>query len=94
MDDRLLVRDLWLALDAVSGQGADAQAKAIREVLDKHGATMNDVARIVGRIRQRRRSELGGLASRLDALAERRADAEETAAAVDAFLRTHGSGER
>jgi hypothetical protein len=87
MDDRALLRDLKTAIQQSDGQGADAQARAIFAVLAQHGATEADVRRLLGRARDRRRSELTSLQQHLDLLIEEREEAEATATAADRFLR-------
>jgi hypothetical protein len=85
--DAQLLRELRRALDAVAGQGADAQARALEETMQRLDATMPDVVRALNGVRERRRAELAGLAGRIDALASGYEDAEETAEAVDQYLR-------
>lgn len=92
--DAQLLRELRRALDEVGDQGIDAQARAIEATLRRLNATMPDVVRALNRVRERRRRELAGLAERIGALAEGRSAAEETADAVDRFLRRIGGGER
>ena len=60
--DAQLLRELRRALDAVAGQGADAQAKALEETMQRLDATMPDVVRALNNVRERRRTELAGLA--------------------------------
>jgi hypothetical protein len=50
-------------------------------------ATMPDVVRALNSVRERRRTEIARLAGRIDALASGFEEAEETAEAVDQFLR-------
>ena len=90
IDDARLLRELRRALDEVAGQGTEAQAAALREVLARYGATVEDVARAVRRAKERHRRELAGLTQRLARLADQRAEDEATAEAVDAFLRSIG----
>ncbi len=90
IDEAGLLREVRRALDAAAGQGRAAQEAALTEVLARHGATLDDVARAVRRIKERHGRELAGLAARLASLADRRAEEEETAAAVDAFVRSLG----
>jgi len=92
--DAQLLRELRRALDAVTDQGADAQARALEETLQRLNATMADLVRALNAVRERRRHELTGLAGRIGALAERHAEAEETSDAVDRFLRSIGGGKR
>lgn len=87
MDDRALLRDLRQAVQQTESQGKDAQAAAIFAVLKQHGATTADVQRLLGWARSRRSRELGGLQARLNSMIESQSAAEETAAAVDRFLR-------
>ena|GEM_PF-2512843 len=87
IEDLRLLRDLRRALDAVAGQGHEAQVAALREVLARHGVTLDDVARAIRRVKERHTAELTGLARRIARLAEQRAEEVETAEAVDAFVR-------
>ncbi len=87
IDDLKLLRDLRRALDAVAGQGHEAQVAALRAVLAQHGATLDDVARAIRLVKERHTAELAGLAQRIARLAEQRAEEVETAEAVDAFVR-------
>lgn len=87
IDDLRLLRDLRRALDAVAGQGHEAQVAALRAVLAQHGATLDDVARAIRHVKERHAAELAGLAQRIARLAEQRAEEMETAEAVDAFVR-------
>lgn len=89
-----LLRELRRALDAVAGEGQSAQAAALEATLTEYGATMADVARALRTVRGRRDTELSGLAGRLQALADARDEAQETADAVDAFLRRASEGGR
>lgn len=88
MDDRALLRDLKTALEQSEGQSAVNRAEAIQTVLDAYGATVNDVARLLHRARRRRKTELSGLAQRLDGLITHREEMEETVEAVERFLRS------
>ena len=90
IDDATLLRELRRALDSVTGQGAEAQAAALRGVLARYNATLDDVTRAVRRVKERHRRELAGLTQRLARLAEQREEDEATADAVDAFLRGLG----
>jgi hypothetical protein len=90
VDDRVLLRDLRAAIQETDGQGAEAQARAIYAVLARHGATEADVRRLLGRARERRRTELSALHLHLDRLIGEREEAEATAEAVDRFLREFG----
>ncbi len=90
ISDTQLLRELRRALDDVSDDGTEAQSRALEETLRRFDATMADVARALNAVKERRRRELVGLAQRIGALAERHADAEETADAVDRFLRDLG----
>ena len=92
--DAQLLRELRRALDEVGDQGIEAQARAIEATLRRLNATMPDVVRALNRVRDRRKQELAGLAGRIGALAESQSEAEETAEAVDRFLRRIGGGER
>jgi len=94
ISDTQLLRELRRALDAVAGQGTDAQARALEETMQRYNATMPDVVRALNGVRQRRRHELARLAGRIDALASGYEEAEETAEAVDRFLREMGGSHR
>ena len=90
MDDRALLKDLRLAIQGTEGQGAEVQAAEISAVLARYGATVADVQRLLGWARQRRRTELRSLRSRIDAIIENRENHEidaATADAVDRYLR-------
>jgi hypothetical protein len=87
-DDATLLRELRRALDTVTGQGPEAQAVALREVLSRYNATLDDVARAVNKVKQRHARELSGLAQRLSRLADQRAEDTATADAVDAWMRS------
>ena len=87
IDDATLLRELRRALDAVAGEGTEAQARALEETLRQYNASMTDVVRALGEVRDRRRRELSRLAGGIGAIAEGHAEAEETADAVDRFLR-------
>lgn len=87
ISDTQLLRELRRALDAVAGEGADAQARALEETMQRLDATMPDVVRALNSVRERRRTEIARLAGRIDALASGFEEAEETAEAVDRFLR-------
>lgn len=90
--DGQLIRELRLALEAVKNESQEAQARVVFETLKRHDATMEDLTRALRAVRERRRGELSGLAGRIGALAENRSDAEETADAVDRFLRSAPPG--
>lgn len=93
VDDRALLRDLKEAIQSTDGQGAAAQARAIEEVLRRHGASAADVQRLLGVAKRRRHAEISGLQQRIDGLIESRANQEvdqATADAVDRFLRGLG----
>jgi hypothetical protein len=92
--DGQLLRELKLALERVAGEGQAAQAAALEETLRRLGATMADVTRALAVVRNRRRHELAALAGRIGALAEQRTEAEDTADAVDRFLRGLADGGR
>ncbi len=92
--DAQLLRELRRALDAVAAEGTEAQARALEETLRRCNASMSDVVRALGAVRDRRRRELSGLAGRIGALAQSNAEAEETADAVDRFLRGLGGEQR
>ncbi len=92
VDDATLLRELRRALDAAAADGPVAQQAALREVLARYDATLDDVARAVGRAKDRHRRELAALAQRLARLADQREEEAETADAVDAFLRSVSRG--
>lgn len=87
-----LLRELRRALDAAAPEGRSAQEAALRAVLTRHQATMDDVVRAIAAFRSRQAGELKGLADRLARVAELRAEEAGTAEAVDAFLRSLGRG--
>lgn len=87
MNDRALLRDLKAAIDRTEGQSPAARNEAVEVVLREHGATLADVGRLLGRARQQHRSELSGLAGRLEGLIGQREEMESTVAAVEHFLR-------
>jgi hypothetical protein len=88
ISDGQLIRELRLALETVKDAGQEAQARVVFETLKRHNATMADLTRALKAVRERRRGELAGLAGRIGALAESQSDAQETAEAVDRFLRS------
>jgi hypothetical protein len=92
IDEAGLLREVRRGLEAVAGQGQEAQAAAVRAVLDRYGASFDDLARAVARVKQRHARELAGLSRRIERLAEQREDAAATADAVDAFVRSLGRG--
>ena len=92
--DAQLLRELKLALERVSSADRAAQQSALEETLRRYNATMADVTRALSGVRNRRQQELTGLAGRLGALAQQRTEAEETADAVDRFLRGLGGGDQ
>ena len=87
ISDGHLLRELRRALDAVAGQGMGAQVRAVEDTLRRYDATMADVQRALNAVKERRQRELAGLAGRIRAIAEGQSDAEETADAVDRYLR-------
>ena len=87
MDDRALLRDLKAAIDRTEGQPLAARSEAVGAVLREHGATLADVGRLLSRARRQHRTELSGLARRLDGLIGQREEMESTVAAVERFLR-------
>ncbi len=93
IDEQALLRDLRQALDTAAPAGRAAQEAALRAVLARHHATVDDVLRAVARFRARQAGELRGLADRLARVADQRAEEAATADAVDAFLRSLGRGE-
>jgi len=87
VDDRALLKDLRLAIQGTEGKGAEVQAAEISAVLARYGATVADVQRLLGWARQRRRTELRSLRSRIDAIIENRENHEIDAATADAVDR-------
>jgi len=85
--DGHLLRELRRALDAVAGEGMGAQVRAVEDTLRRYDATMADVQRALRAVKERRQRELAGLAGRIRAIADGQSEAEETADAVDRFLR-------
>jgi DNA-binding transcriptional regulator YbjK len=90
-DEAALLRDLRRTLEESAGLSQEALAAALRDVLSRHGATQDDLSRLLSRAaRQRRARELSGLAQRLEQVADQREDALATAEAADTFLRSLG----
>lgn len=87
MNDRELLRELTEALKATEDAPPDARQAAVKDVMDRHGATAEDVARLLRRARTQQRTQLQGLALRIDGLINQRQEAESTVAAVEEFLR-------
>jgi hypothetical protein len=87
IDDRALLRDLRSAIESTEGSSAETRQDAIRAVMQQHGATLDDVARLLQRARSQHRSQIRGLASRLSDLIARREEDELTVRAVEEFLR-------
>jgi hypothetical protein len=54
----------------------------------QHGATVDDVARLLRRARAQHHRQIQGLSSRLDELITRREEQESTVTAVEEFLRS------
>ncbi len=90
ISDAQLLRELRRALDAVADQGSDAQARALQDTLVRLNATMQDVDRALRAVRDRRQRELSRLAGGIGAIAEGQVEGEETADAVDRFVRGLG----
>lgn len=88
VDDRALLRDLKAALERTEGADSTVRQNEIRAVMREHGATLDDLARLLHRARSQHRSQLQGLASRLGNLIARREEDQSTVAAVEAFLRS------
>ncbi|HET9319037.1 MAG TPA: hypothetical protein VFO27_04655 [Bryobacteraceae bacterium] len=88
VDDRQLLRDLTEALKQTEDATAEERQAAVKSVMDKHGATADDVARLLGRARSQQRTQLQGLALRISDLITQREEAASTADAVEAFLRS------
>ena len=90
IDEAGLLRELRRALDTAAGGGTEAQAAALRDVLARYNATVEDVARAVRRARERHQRELGGLVQRIARLADQREEDQATVEAVDRYLRSLG----
>ena len=87
VDDRALLRDLRAAIESTEGAPAEARQEAIRAAMNQHGATLEDVARLLQRARSQHRTQIRGLASRLEDLIARKEEGESTVQAVEEFLR-------
>lgn len=87
MDDRALLRDLKAAIERTEGHNVSERNEAVHAVLRDHGATTDDVARLLRRARQQHRVELRGLARRIDQLIMTREDMVKTVEAVERYLR-------
>jgi hypothetical protein len=87
IDDRALLRDLTEALQQTENATAEERQEAIRRVMERHGATPDDVGRLLRRARTQHRNQIKGLAERIDGLINRREEAESTVEAVEEFLR-------
>jgi hypothetical protein len=87
IDDRELLRDLTEALQETEESHPDVRQAAVKAVMERHGATAEDVARLLRRARTQQRTQLQGLASRIDGLISQRQEVESTVAAVEEFLR-------
>ncbi|MFN8556130.1 MAG: hypothetical protein U0531_01830 [Dehalococcoidia bacterium] len=92
IDEAGLLRELRRAVDAAAVDGPEAQQAALRDVLARYNATLDDVTRAVRRARERHTREIAGLASRIARLADQREEDIATADAVDSFLRSLGRG--
>jgi hypothetical protein len=91
IDEAALLRDVRRVLEQFSTLNQVALAEKIREVLARHGASQDDLSRLLSQAaRQRRRGELSSLAGSIGKLAEQREDETDTSTAVDAFLRSRG----
>jgi hypothetical protein len=75
-------------MERTEGLPAAERQESIRLVLEEHGASLDDLARLLHRARSQHRGQLRGLSSRLGELIARREEEESTVAAVEAFLRT------
>jgi ABC-type transporter Mla subunit MlaD len=87
LDDRAFLRDLTEALQRTESADPAARHEAIRAVMLQHGATVDDVARLLRRARTQQRRQLQGLSARIDSLIASREEQESTVAAVEQFLR-------
>jgi hypothetical protein len=74
-------------MEQTEGRSAAERQEAIRLVMDEHGASLDDLARLLHRARSQHRGQLQGLSSRIGDLIARREEEESTVAAVEAFLR-------
>lgn len=87
VDDRALLRDLTEVFRRTEGAEPAERQEAMREVMERHGATLEDVARLLRRARTQHRTQLQGFTSRIDDLINRREEQESTVAAVEEYLR-------
>jgi hypothetical protein len=88
-DEAALLRDVRRVLEQFATLNQEALAERVREVLARHGASQDDLSRLLSQAaRQRRSGELASLAGHIGQLAEHREDQSETSASVDAFLRS------
>jgi hypothetical protein len=87
VDDRALLRDLTDALQQTESATAEERQAAVREVMERHGATAEDVARLLRRARTQHRTQIQGFAQRIGGLIAQREEAESTVTAVEEFLR-------
>jgi beta-phosphoglucomutase-like phosphatase (HAD superfamily) len=87
LDDRALLRDLTDALQRTEAADPATRQEAVRAVMEQHGATVDDVARLLRRARTQQRRQLQGLSARIDGIIANREEQESTVTAVEEFLR-------
>jgi hypothetical protein len=87
VNDREFLRDLTEALQQTEGSDANQRQAAVKAVMERHGATADDVARLLSRARTQQRSQLEGLSLRIEDLIKAREEAASTVDAVQEFLR-------
>ncbi|HTE83457.1 MAG TPA: hypothetical protein VK821_01875 [Dehalococcoidia bacterium] len=86
-NDRELLRDLTEALKQTENADTDERQAAVKAVMERHGASAEDVARLLRSARTQQRTQLQGLALRIGDLISQREEAASTADAVEEFLR-------
>jgi hypothetical protein len=87
VNDREFLRDLTEALQQTEDSDANDRQAAVKAVMERHGATADDVARLLRRARAQQRSQLEGLSLRIEDLIKHREEATSTVDAVEEFLR-------
>jgi hypothetical protein len=87
VNDRDFLRDLTEALQQTEHSDADQRQAAVKAVMERHGATTDDVARLLRRARAHQHTQLEGLSLRIGDLIKHREEAASTADAVEEFLR-------
>jgi hypothetical protein len=88
VNDREFLRDLTEALQQTEGADANQRQAAVKAVMERHGASAEDVARLLHRARTQQRTQLEGLSLRIGDLITRREEAASTVDAVEEFLRS------